>query len=187
MENSAVIIEKHKLLNELAMKRQKLLLDGNYTNEKCIEIEEKMSELRQQIKDSYKAVIEEKIKENEPEEKTEEKTSLLSESNQNDEVRPEETEKSSKFYTIASKEIVREELPELLEEYAEHSFFALLLIEDGEEAQSVKLVTDTDGKMTYYPALDNAKSDKERQEIMDNYFKKLEQSYFYARYQDIFM
>lgn len=183
MENSAVIIEKHKLLNELAIKRQKLLLDGNYTNEKCIEIEEKMSELRQQIKDSYKAVIEEKIKENEPEEKT----SPLSESNQNDEVLPEETEESSKFYTIASKEIVREELPELLEEYAEHSFFALLLIEDGEEAQSVKLVTDTDGKMTYYPALDNAKSDKERQEIMDNYFKKLEQNYFYARYQDIFL
>lgn len=187
LSNYTKLTEYSQKLNELAVKRQNLLLNVSVEQNNMDRIESDMSNIREQVREIYSNmnVEENESLKNVSEEKEDQFESLK------DTLAPLmeeafEQNNTSYFYTIISKDLARAEIPELLERYPDHLFYALLLVEDGEYEQSVTVIKNKKGEMSYYPDLDNCKSDKERQKIMDEWFKGMPDVYYFARYNDIF-
>lgn len=187
LSNYTKLAEYSQKLNELAVKRQNLLMNVSVDQNNLDRIELDMSNIREQVREIYSNmnVEENESLKNVSEEKEDQFESLK------DTLDPLieeafEQNNTSYFYTIISKDLARAEIPELLDRYPDHLFYALLLVDDGEYEQSVTVIKNKKGEMSYYPDLDNCKSDKERQKIMDEWFKGMPDVYYFARYNDIF-
>lgn len=187
LSNYTKLAEYSQKLNELAVKRQNLLMNVSVDQNNLDRIGLDMSNIREQVREIYSNmnVEENESLKNVSEEKEDQFESLK------DTLDPLieeafEQNNTSYFYTIISKDLARAEIPELLDRYPDHLFYALLLVDDGEYEQSVTVIKNKKGEMSYYPDLDNCKSDKERQKIMDEWFKGMPDVYYFARYNDIF-
>ena len=93
--------------------------------------------------------------------------------------------KEVNYYTIIAKDQARKEMPDLVDAYPDHFYYAIICIE-AEDGQYVKIVQDGDGEMPYYPELDQAETQKSRLRCMDAFLSKLPEKYIHAKYDDLF-
>lgn len=96
--------------------------------------------------------------------------------------------KENRFYAVIPKDFAEKEIPELLEQFPGHIFYALEIIED-DEVQKVQIILNNEKQVdniAYYPALDDAGSDEERRKIMDDFLEDFPEKYHYVRMQDVF-
>lgn len=89
------------------------------------------------------------------------------------------------YYTIIAKDHARKEMPELVDAYPDHFYYAIICIE-AEDGQYVKIVQNESGEMTYYPELDQAETQRERIRIMNEFLDRLPDRYIHAKYEDLF-
>lgn len=92
----------------------------------------------------------------------------------------EKKEEKIHYYTIIPKELARAEIPELVEYYPNHSFYCII-----EEEEYIRIATDKNGEMGYYPSLDCAEQQK-RNSIMEEFFSRLDGKYIQTKYEDLF-
>lgn len=89
------------------------------------------------------------------------------------------------YYTIIAKDHARKELPDLVEAYPNHFYYAIICIE-AEDGQYVKIVQDENRTMPYYPELDQTETQAERIRIMSKFLENLPDRYIHATYEDLF-
>lgn len=96
--------------------------------------------------------------------------------------------RSTKYYTVISKEKAREEIAGLVDYYPEHSFYAVTdtIDDEGEECFTVVMGEGEDNPFGYYPELDSAKTEAERKNIMEQFLSGFEEYYIYSKPIDFF-
>lgn len=154
-------------INNLACKRQGLLLDkeeNKAVTEKEQEISSRINELTDMLLETETQTVQAVAQEQK------------------------KTDVNNRFYAIIPKKFAEKEIPELVEQFPGHIYYALEIDED-EETQRVQIILDKEkhiNNIAYYPALDDATSDEDRRKIMDDFLRSFPDRYHYVRMQDVF-
>ena len=156
-------------INNLACKRQGLLLD----KEENKAVTEKEQEISSRINELTDILLE---------------TQTQTQTVQGVAREQKKTDVNNRFYAIIPKKFAEKEIPELVEQFPGHIYYALEIDED-EETQRVQIILDKEkhiNNIAYYPALDDATSDEDRRKIMDDFLRSFPDRYHYVRMQDVF-